>query len=41
MISERYEEFSKLPYQFDIINEYYNEEEYLEYVNEYKDLKFH
>ena len=36
---KRYEEFSKLPYQFDIINEYYNEEEYLEYVKDYKDLK--
>jgi len=36
---KRYEEFKKLPYNFDIINEEYNEQEYLDYVNEYKDLK--
>ena len=36
---KRYEEFKKIPYEFEIINEEYNEEEYLEYVNEYKLLK--
>lgn len=36
---KRYDEFTKLPYQFEIINETYNEEEYLKYVNEYKHLK--
>lgn len=36
---KRYNEFEKLPYGFNIINENYNEDEYLEFVNEYKDLK--
>lgn len=35
---KRYNEFEKLPYGFNIINENYNEDEYLEFVNEYKDL---
>ena len=36
---KRYDEFSKLPYKFDVINEQYNEQEYLDYVNEFKLLK--
>ena len=36
---KRYEEFKKLPYPFDIINEEYNEQEYLDYVKEYNHLK--
>lgn len=35
---KRYNEFTKLPFSFKIINEKYNENEYLQYVNEYKDL---
>lgn len=35
---KRYNEFEKLPYSFNIINEKYNENEYLEYVDEYKTL---
>lgn len=36
---KRYDEFKKLPYDFDIINEEYNEQEYLDYIDEYKGLK--
>ncbi len=35
---KRYDEFKKLPENFDIINEEYNEYEFLDYVNEYKNL---
>ena len=36
---KRYDEFNKLPYSFDIINEEYNEQEYLDFVNGYTHLK--
>lgn len=36
---KRYDEFNKLPYSFDIINEQYNEQEYLDFVNGYTHLK--
>jgi len=36
---KRYDEFNKLPYSFSIINEQYNEQEYLDYVDEFKTLK--
>lgn len=36
---KRYEEFKKLPFEYKIINEEYNENEYFDYVSEYKDLK--
>lgn len=36
---KRYEEFKKLPNDYNIINEYYDNTEFFDYVNEYKDLK--
>ncbi len=36
---KRFNEFSKLPYPYEIINENYNEDVYLQYTNEYKHLK--
>ena len=36
---KRYDEFKKLPFEYQIINEDYNENEYFDYVSEYKDLK--
>ena len=36
---KRYEEFKKLPNDYNIINEHYDNTEFFDYVNEYKDLK--
>lgn len=38
---KRYDEFEKLPYKFDIINEQYNEEEFLNYLGDVTGLKEH
>ena len=36
---KRYDEFDKLPFKYEIINEVYNDKEYFEFVREYVHLK--